>query len=64
MLEEEEEEVENMSKVIGDLSVEELERELATRKKGRPSNAGKKEKAAMRKELDKKKAKEKEDFQK
>jgi hypothetical protein len=59
-----EEEVEVMSKAIGELSVEELERELAIRKKGRPSNAGKKEKAAMKKELDKKKAKEKEDTQK
>jgi hypothetical protein len=59
-----EEEVEKMSKGIGELSVEELERELAIRKKGRPSNAGKKEKAAMKKELDKKKAREKEDTQK
>ena len=32
--------------------------------KGRPSNAEKKEKAAMKKELDKKKAKDKEDAQK
>ncbi len=43
-MEEGEEEVENISKGIGELSVEELERELAIRKKGRPSNAGKKRK--------------------
>jgi hypothetical protein len=55
---EKDEETETVNKALGDMSVEELEKELAVRKKGRPSNAERKEKAAKSKELEKRRAKE------
>ena len=46
-----------MSKAVEDMSVEELEKLLSVKKKGGPSNAEKKDKAAKLKELDRKKGK-------
>jgi hypothetical protein len=48
--------VEKMSLAVENMSVEELERELSIRKKGRPSHEDRKERALKKKELDKKKS--------
>jgi hypothetical protein len=50
------EEVVKVSKAVEDMTIEELEKVLSVRKKGRPSNLERKEKAAKQKELEKKKA--------
>jgi hypothetical protein len=49
--------VKTLSKAIEDMSVEELEKLLSVKKRGRPSNAEKKDKVAKQKELDRKKGK-------
>ena len=49
--------VRKLSKAVEDMSVEELEKLLSVKKKGRPSNAEKKEKAAKQRELERKKGK-------
>ena len=46
-----------LSKAVEDMSVEELEKLLSVRKKGRPSNADKKDKEAKQRELNRKKGK-------
>jgi len=46
--------VEKMSSAVENMSVEELEKELSIRKEGRPSNEGRKVKAAKKKELEEK----------
>ncbi len=46
--------VEKMSFAVENMSVEELEKELSIRKKGRPSNEGRRVKAAKEKELEEK----------
>ena len=51
------EEVGKLSKAVEDISVEELEKEMSVRKKGCPSKAEKKDKAAKQRELDRKKGK-------
>jgi hypothetical protein len=55
--ERENEEVRKLSKTVEDMTVEELEKLLSVKKKGRPSNADKKDKAAKQRELDRKKGK-------
>ena len=50
-------EVRKLSKAVEDMSVEELEKLLSVKKKGRPSNAEKKDKAAKQRELDRRKEK-------
>jgi hypothetical protein len=51
------EDVRKLSKAVEDMSVEELEKLLSVRKKGRPSNADKKDKEAKQRELNRKKGK-------
>ncbi len=55
--EREDEEVRKLSKTVEDMTVEELEKLLSVKKRGRPSNADKKDKAAKQRELDRKKGK-------
>ena len=51
------EEMKKLSNAVEDMSVEELEKLLSVKKKGRPSNADKKDKAAKQRELNRKKGK-------
>ena len=46
-----------VSKAMEDMSVKKLEKLLSVKKKGRPSNAEKQDKAAKQRELDQKKGK-------
>ena len=46
-----------LRKAVEDMSVEELEKLLSVKKKGHPSNAEKKDKAAKQREFDRKKGK-------
>jgi len=55
--EREDKEVRKLSKTVEDMTVEELEKLLSVKKRGRPSNADKKDKAAKQRELNRKKGK-------